>query len=69
MTWREAISAARRANNENWIYINAKTFVECDIPIDEPFEFTMWTANHIYFADALSDGVQSIKRNPPKGNS
>ena len=68
-TWRDFLSAALQANNENWTYINARTFIdgECDIPVTEPFRFVVWTARFVYVnnAEGGPEPVRVIPRNPP----
>lgn len=68
-TWRDLLSAALQANNENWTYINARTFIdgECDIPVTEPFRFVVWTARFVYVnnAEGGPEPVRVIPRNPP----
>jgi hypothetical protein len=73
MTWREAISAALAAHNENWVYIIGRTeFTDEDLDRElYRFPFTIWTANWIYFDDintAEEYYVRSVPRNPPRGS-
>lgn len=73
-TWREALNAALKDNNETWADIEANTMTEEEM--DKEFDygfggsegcpFTVWTKHTVYFP-AVYDGsewVASVSRNP-----